>query len=192
MDISGTQQQQRAIINTYLSLASCCVTTFITTILLTPENKVDIVHIQNSTLAGGVAIGAAANLILQPYGSLLVGCAAGVVSVVGFRFLGVFLERKWGVTDTCGVHNLHGLPAIFGGLIAAILTAVATEDEYGEGLYNVFPGMVSRNGTGRSSVEQGGFQLLGFVVTLIISITSGLLTGWFRFQIRKSVVKMKF
>lgn len=182
IDIYGIVQQQRAVVNTYFSLVSCCVTSFIVTILVTPGKKIDIVHIQNSTLAGGVAIGSAANLILQPYGSLLVGCVGGFVSVLGYRFLGPFLAQKWNVSDTCGVHNLHGLHVIFGGLLAAAMTSVATKEEYGEDLFGIFPAMARTNEThafqnGRSSVEQAGFQLLALLVTLSLAIASGVLTG---------------
>lgn len=46
-------------------------------------------HIQNATLAGGVAIGTAANLMVQPFGAMLVGSAAGILSVVGFQYIQV-------------------------------------------------------------------------------------------------------
>ena len=50
-------------------------------------------------------------------GALLVGVAAGIISVVGFAFLTPLLERSIGLGDTCGVHNLHGIPGILGGLV---------------------------------------------------------------------------
>ncbi|KAK4300274.1 hypothetical protein Pmani_027518 [Petrolisthes manimaculis] len=62
--------QHRAIINTYISLVACCFTTFALSSILQKEKKFDMVHIQNSTLAGGVAIGTAADLMVQPLGVL--------------------------------------------------------------------------------------------------------------------------
>ena len=46
-------------------------------------------HIQNATLAGGVAIGACADLVVQPYGCLIVGSFAGIVSTVGYSYITV-------------------------------------------------------------------------------------------------------
>lgn len=84
--------QHRAVINTYLSLASCCVTAFAISAAFTPSHKFDMVHIQNSTLAGGVAIGTAANLMVQPYGALIVGSIAATISVFGYSVLTVNLN----------------------------------------------------------------------------------------------------
>jgi len=47
------------------------------------------VHIQNATLAGGVAVGACADMVLEPWGAALVGCCSGIISVLGYRFLSV-------------------------------------------------------------------------------------------------------
>ena len=33
--------------------------------------------------------------------------------------------------DTCGVHNLHGLPGILGGLLSILMAAIANEEDYG-------------------------------------------------------------
>lgn len=46
-------------------------------------------HIQNATLAGGVAVGTAAEMMLMPYGSLIVGFICGIISTLGFVYLTV-------------------------------------------------------------------------------------------------------
>ena len=46
-------------------------------------------HIQNASLAGGVAVGSVADMVLQPWGALLIGFLAGFISVVGYRLFSV-------------------------------------------------------------------------------------------------------
>ena len=52
--------QMRVVLNTVLSLASSCVWAFLVSYLV-EKSKFDMVHIQNATLAGGIAIGHAAD-----------------------------------------------------------------------------------------------------------------------------------
>lgn len=44
-------------------------------------------------------------------------CSAGLLSSYGFLYISDFLESKIGLRDTCGVHNLHGMPGLLGGLV---------------------------------------------------------------------------
>jgi ammonium transporter Rh len=55
-------------------------------------------------------MGSASSLRLSPGGALAVGIFAGVMSTMGFARLMPTLESKIGLGDTCGVHNLHGMP----------------------------------------------------------------------------------
>lgn len=50
----------------------------------------------------------------------VVGLAAGTLSVLGYKYLTPYLDRTIGLGDTCGIHNLHGMPAILGGLVAGL------------------------------------------------------------------------
>ena len=85
----------------------------------------------NATLAGGVAMGASADLINQTYGALLVGFVAGTVSALGFAYLTPLLQKHIGLHDTCGVHNLHAMPGVIGGITSAIMAKLA-EHNFGD------------------------------------------------------------
>ena len=50
-------------------------------------------HVQNATLAGGVAVGTSADMMIHPYGALFIGTLAGTLSVVGYRFITVSKKR---------------------------------------------------------------------------------------------------
>lgn len=186
--------QHRAVINTYYSLAAACVTAFAVSSLVSKENKFDMVHIQNSTLAGGVAIGTAADMMIHPFGAMIVGTIAGTISVLGYRFLTPAINRKMGIHDTCGVHNLHGMPGMLAAIVGAVTAACATEHDYSYSLYRQFPARTPLfnttefleikshvpellPGLGRSASEQGGYQFASVCVTLAIALSGGVVTG---------------
>lgn len=43
------------------------------------------------------------------------------------------LEEKLKIQDTCGIHNLHGMPGVLGAIVGAVTAALATKDIYGQG-----------------------------------------------------------
>ncbi|XP_054677174.1 ammonium transporter Rh type A isoform X2 [Grus americana] len=124
---SDTIHQMKAIINTYYSLAACAVVTFALSSLVDQRGKFSMVLIQNATLAGGVAVGTCADLSIHPFAAMCIGIIAGIISVLGFHFLTPLLASKLHIQDTCGVHNLHGLPGILGGIAGIIVTAIKEE-----------------------------------------------------------------
>lgn len=117
------------------------------------------VHIQNATLAGGVAMGTAAEFMISPYGSLIVGFICGIISTFGYLVITVslteeqvhlsiichlradwfisvfsmqpFMEKYLKIQDTCGIHNLHAMPGVLGAVVGAITAATASESVYG-------------------------------------------------------------
>ncbi|XP_016322240.1 ammonium transporter Rh type C-like 2 isoform X2 [Sinocyclocheilus anshuiensis] len=168
--------QHRAAINTYLALASTVLTTVAISSLFEKTGKLDMVHIQNSTLAGGVAVGTAAEFMLSPYGSLIVGFFCGIISTMGYNHFSPFLEEKLKIQDTCGVHNLHAMPGVIGGIVGAISAAAATNTVYGDlGLENTFDftGPFAK----RVPTIQGGFQAAGLCVALCFGIGGGIFVG---------------
>ncbi|XP_023323296.1 ammonium transporter Rh type A [Eurytemora carolleeae] len=185
----------RCYINTYLSLCSSTVATFVISGLL-GNKKFCPEDVQNATLAGGVMVGATADMVLQPYGACLAGTLAGIVSTIGFKYITPVIHRHLRIHDTCGVHNLHGLPGIMSGLSSVLVVLLASEDSYGANLYKMFPLCAPLEGThalkvlqqqlpeleggeGRSVGFQALVQLLTLGATLLIAIVSGLVVGIF-------------
>ena len=109
-------------INTVFALAGATIATYIFSKLI--RGKVDIEDIANASLAGGVAIGSTCD-IANPGMSMLIGLAAGILSTVGYSIIAPRIEKLIRGTDTCGVHNLHGMPGLLGGLSAIIITGNA-------------------------------------------------------------------
>jgi len=169
--------QHRVVVNTVLSLCGSCITAFIFSGILRPSGKLNMIDIQNATLAGGVAMGTSADFVIQPFAALLIGSVAGALSVFGYVKIQPVLEVKLGLHDTCGVHNLHGMPGLLGGLCGAIacFTASTGSGKWTEAeQHKLFPKVASGD---RTMVEQGVFQIVAILVTLCFSIVSGLITG---------------
>lgn len=170
-------QQHRVVINTVLGLCGSAIAAFISSNFLRHGHKFDMVDIQNASLAGGVAVGSSSDLVIEPWGAVLIGLVAGVLSVVGYVKVSPFLE-KLGIQDTCGVHNLHGMPGILGGICGAISAALAKSDSYGDSIGLIFPARAAEpEGDGRSAGEQGNYQMYALLISLSISISSGYITG---------------
>ncbi|XP_033972443.1 rh family, C glycoprotein a [Trematomus bernacchii] len=168
--------QPRAAINTYLALASSVLTAVAISSVSQKKGKLDMVHIQNATLAGGVAMGTAAEFMITPYGSLIVGFCCGIISTFGYLFVTPFLEKTLKLQDTCGIHNLHAVPGMLGGFVGAIVAAFANEDVYGkEGLKRVFD--FEGDFANRTPGTQGGFQAAGTCVAIAFGIVGGGVVG---------------
>ena len=53
------------------------------------DMKFNLVDVQNAVLSGGVAVGAIAHLMLQPFGAIIIGSVAGILSTVGYQLIQV-------------------------------------------------------------------------------------------------------
>lgn len=106
-------------INTIFALCGATLATYIFTKLI--RGRIEIEDIANAALAGGVAIGSACNMTTPGY-AMLIGIAAGALSTTGYAIIAPKVEKLIKGTDTCGVHNLHGMPGILGGLTGMLIT----------------------------------------------------------------------
>ena len=108
-----------AAINTVFALSGSTLTTYIFSKLI--RGKVEIEDIANASLAGGVAIGSACSSV-NPGFAMVIGMVAGLVSTLGYTIIAPKASKLIRGTDTCGVHNLHGMPGIVGGLSAIVVS----------------------------------------------------------------------
>lgn len=79
-----------------------------------------------------------------------------------------------GIHDTCGVHNLHGIPGLLGGLISAMVIAS----------YQTWPGLdeaylhyLTVVNKERTYSQQAGIQVAATFMSIGIGIAFGLLAG---------------
>jgi ammonium transporter Rh len=135
-----------AAVNTILSLCGATVATYIASTMI--RKKIAIEDMANAALAGGVAIGSSC-AHTTPKASLALGFVAGILSVIGFAIIQPRVQKALKGIDTCGVHNLHGMPGMLGGLAAIFIAQ------------NVVPGL----------------QIKGVFVTFIIAWITGLAAG---------------
>lgn len=140
------EQMPQTIVNTLLALCGATLATYFLSALF-HKGKASIVDMANAALAGGVAIGSVCNIV-GPVGAFVIGLLGGAISVVGFVFIQPMLESKAKTIDTCGVHNLHGLPGLLGGFSAILIV----------------PGIAMA-------------QLTGIGITLALALIGGVIAG---------------
>jgi len=109
----------RTAINTVVALCGATLSAYVASNLLR-RGKMAFGDIANASLAGGVAIGATCNHV-NPALAFGIGILAGALCVVGYALIQPRLDRALRIVDTCGVHNLHGMPGLLGGLVAALV-----------------------------------------------------------------------
>ncbi|NWZ48123.1 RHBG protein, partial [Haliaeetus albicilla] len=175
--------QHRAILNTFLAMSASAVTTVVASSLLERDSKLSPGHLQNGSLAGGVAIGAVADMAVPPVAALALGSLSAMACILGFKFLTPLLARNLTLWDQCGIHNLHGLPGILGGAASAVAILVASKDTSGSRFFQVSPvrGNTSEGAWrwwgDRGAGGQALCQAVGLAVAVGGSLLAGLLTG---------------
>ncbi|CAJ0582371.1 unnamed protein product, partial [Mesorhabditis spiculigera] len=126
-----------------------------------------------------------ANVCLSPLHAIVIGFIAGAISVLGYRYLTPYLSNKLGFHDTCGVHNLHGMPAIIAAIASVAMALHYEPSRYGSSLNIIYPGMNSTaNTAGFDQTVQATHQAAALGIVLLAAIVSGFITGF--------VLKLKF
>ena len=132
------------VINTVFALSGSTLATYIFSKII--RGKIEIEDIANAALAGGVSIGSTCDMTTPGY-AMLIGIAAGALSVIGYSIIAPKIEKLIRGTDTCGINSLHGIPGILGGIAAIFITGKA------------------------------GIQISGIVITILVAFICGKITG---------------
>ena len=140
------EQMPQTVVNTVLALCGATISTYFLSNYF-HKGKTSMVDMANAALAGGVAIGSTCNIV-SPTGAFGIGLLAGAVSVIGFVFIQPALERRFKIVDTCGVHNLHGMPGLLGAFVAVL----------------VVPGIAVA-------------QFIGIAFSVVLALITGLIAG---------------
>ena len=135
-----------AVVNVILALSGSTLATYFMTVFL--RKKISAADIANAALAGGVAIGSTFDHATHGT-AIVIGASAGIISVFGFAIIQEKYQNALGLVDTCGVMNLHGLPGLFGGLMAIVVV---------------------------KGVDAGN-QLLGILITVVVALVAGYIVG---------------
>jgi ammonium transporter Rh len=133
-------------VNTILALCGATAATYVFTLIFR-KGRIAISDMANAALAGGVAIGATCNVVSGQL-ALTIGAIAGALCVLGYTIVQPFIKKMFRIVDSCGVHNLHGMPGLVGGLAAIF----------------VIPGIASA-------------QLAGIGFTVVLALVGGIAVG---------------
>jgi ammonium transporter Rh len=145
--VAPMEQFATTAVNTILALCGATVATFVFTLIFR-KGKIAISDMANAALAGGVAIGATCNIV-SALQALIIGAIAGALCVFGYAIVQPIIQRAFKIADSCGVHNLHGMPGLLGGLAAIF----------------VIPGIAAA-------------QLAGIAFTVVFALIGGLVAGY--------------
>ncbi|XP_066121228.1 RH-like protein [Saccopteryx bilineata] len=151
-------ERKNAVFNTYYALAVSAVTAISVSALTHPEGKINMVHIHNAVLAGGVAVSPSCQFFFSPWVAMVLGLVAGLISIWGAKCLPGHFNRVLGIHDTCGIHYTFGLPGLLGG-IAYIMRMMSYWTENPSIIYSVL-------------LDTGKLSL-----SMAVGMVSGLLTG---------------
>jgi ammonium transporter Rh len=151
--VAGSPEAENlAVANTFVSLCACTIGFGVASRALC-GGKFDTVHLQNATLAGGVMMGTCGDKPIGLHSAAACGFCAGVLSCWGYAWLSPRMASNLKIHDTCGVHNLHGMPGVAGAILTAVVVAVQNDGD-------------------------AATQIYALLATLGIAIVGGLITGF--------------
>lgn len=141
--LASLEETTMVMANCYMSGFGSMISAFIVCRIIAPKIN-PLVYIY-AMLAGPVA-SSSSLLLAGPWQSLLLGLIAGSLSALAFVYLGPWLNKRLGVVDIMGVHQLHGI----GGWISLMAGAIfaASFVNIGAGVLTMVWGLAAGQVTG--------------------------------------------
>ncbi|XP_053291421.1 rh blood group, D antigen isoform X2 [Pleuronectes platessa] len=158
VDDRSPGRKLEAVCSTYLALAVSSVTAAAVSVLSSPKGKLNLIHMQRCTLAGGVAVGVAMSVVHQPWEAMMIGFTAAVVSTIGHRYLKTQMLLAFQCHDTCAVLSTHGLPGLLGWTAHLLLQIKDCENH-------------------TTAIRFAVFHICTLLLTVTISLSMGIITG---------------
>uniref|UniRef100_A0A3B4A0H5 Ammonium transporter AmtB-like domain-containing protein n=1 Tax=Periophthalmus magnuspinnatus TaxID=409849 RepID=A0A3B4A0H5_9GOBI len=146
-----------AVCSTYLSLAVSAATAAAVSVASSPKGKLNLVQIQSSILAGGVAIGVAMPVVHKPWEAMTLGFLAAVLSTTGYKYLKSHMVVVFQCHDTCSILSTHGLPGLLGWMAQFLL--LKDFDDH------------------TTAIRFAVFHITSLFITLSVSLSTGIITG---------------
>ncbi|XP_041928561.1 rh blood group, D antigen [Alosa sapidissima] len=146
------------ICSTYLAMAVSAVTAIAISVLFNPRGKINMLHVQNCILAGGVAVGGSMSTFPQPWVAMAVGLSAGIMSTLGHQYIKLLMEVVFKCHDTCSILSVHGIPAILGWFVQLFLQFANSDST-------------------TFAVRFAVYHIVILLITLASSLTMGVITG---------------
>jgi ammonium transporter Rh len=171
---ANTYVQSIIVINTVISLTGSCLATFAVSGIIKKQFVME--DLLNASLAGGVAIGASCGYLYFPGVALVIGITAGAISTLGFHFLTPKLDSLK-IYDTCGIHNLHAIPGVLGGIFSALVMGGYNSGFEAPQAVNSHIPLLNVIYTTVGFLKQGGLQFGATLTAVAMGIAFGLLAG---------------
>ncbi|XP_072313860.1 rh blood group, D antigen [Eucyclogobius newberryi] len=156
-DNYSLERRLGAVSSTYLSLAVSVATAASVSIVTSPKGKLNLVHIQSSILAGGVAVGVAMPVVHKPWEAMTLGFVAALLSTIGNKYLKSHMALVFQCHDTCSILSTHGLPGLLGWLAQFLL--LKDFDDH------------------TTAIRFAVFHITSLFITLSLSLSTGIITG---------------
>lgn len=172
--------RERALVNTIYSISASVIISFAMSSFVTKCCKLTILHVICGSISGAIIIGSVAPLFTQVWGAILLGAFSAFITIVMIRYV---RNYKYIKPDIYGVFWTFAFSGFVGGIASAIMADIVYDTEgvltFSE-LILIYPAIVYGNlgvGSPRSATEQGGYQMLGVLVSIGIAVLGGFIVG---------------